>query len=429
MELSASFGQRLLWLLQRSVGRSGALNCPVILRLRGRLDEGLLRAALASLVARHEALRTTFTGAGHQLTQVVHDPVPPEWEIDDVRGAAEVDRRLADELAQQVDFADWPTRTRLWRVADDEHVLCLTMHHLVTDAWSCGLLYRELTETLARLGAGAAAPDPPRWQYADFTRWQYDFFDSTAAGRYRAFWTRQLTGLQLPAVPMTPRARQRQRITDIARRDIPAGVTDGLARLAKAERTTLFAVLLAAYYAALHRRTGQDDLAMTSLFANRGQREVAGTVGFVANMVVLRCAVPPRATFTELVRRAATTAREAFLHERLPYQLLPIPTANTGTQRADDVVFQMLGEPITVSARAAGLEISGIVPQGVARFDLELAVIPHGRGLQVQVFYACDRLDPVWAEALADDYLAVVGAVADRPDLPLPALPALATRE
>ena len=425
--MPASLGQRLLWLLQRSVGTSGALNCPVIVRIRGRLDPAKLCEALTLLVARHESLRTTFTGAAHRLTQVVHDPPPVEFDVIDLRGPsaeAELDAALAAELGSQIDFAVWPTRTRLWQVGEHEHVLCLTMHHLVTDAWSCGLLYRELGALLDQLATGTTTLEPPIWQYRDFSAWQNEFLRGPHAVRYHEFWARQLAGMELPAVPLGPRPPRRQRTTALVERTIGPAPTHALRGLARTERTTPFAVMLAAFYAVLHRSTGQDDLAVTSLFANRSQREVSATVGFLANMVVLRARIPARLGFADLVARAAGTARDAFVHERLPYQLLPIGTSNTATQRAEDVVFQMLGEPIKVATRAAGLVLEGVVPRGVARFDLELAVIPHEGGMRVCLFHAADRLAADVAGDIVDSYVALVNAVAADPGIPVAALPA-----
>jgi len=228
--------------------------------------------------------------------------------------------------------------------------------------------------------------------------------------------------MRLPALPLAARPANRNRTTGITQRQVSPAVTGALQRLARTERTTMFAVALAGYYATLHRLTGQDDLAVTSLFANRAEPRSTGTVGFLANMVVLRSQVPARATFGQLVTGASATVRNAFLHERLPYQLLPGTPTDVGGQRPEDVVFQMLGEPIKVTTRVAGLELEGMVPRGVARFDLELAVIPHESGLQVQLFYASDRLDHADATVLADTYVDVITAAAGRPTIAMSAL-------
>lgn len=322
---------------------------------------------------------------------------------------------LAAELGTPVDYTANALRARLWRVKANEHILCLTMHHLVTDAWSCGVIYREFGALLEE-----TPPLPPtEWQYIDFSNWQNDFLHSEQADRHKDYWARKLTGLELPAVPLEPRLRSRPRRSAVVQTMITPAVTTALQRLARAERSTLFAVMLAAYYAALHRQTGQRDLAIASLFANRSQRHAAGTVGFLANMVVLRAELPAVASLADLVAASGRTAREAFIHESIPYQLLPVPAATVATQRVDDVVFQMLGEPIKVSTKAAGLELEGVVPRGVARFDCELTVIPHEGGLQVSLFHAADRLDTEWAQAMVDDYAALASAGALDPGRPL----------
>lgn len=393
----------------------------MIVRIRGPLREAALRRAIDRLTARHEALRTTFTGAGHRLTQVVNAPAPvvlhradlPEHDEDALQDA------LARELATAVDAAVNPLRATLWRMGPDEHVLCLAMHHLVTDAWSCGVLYRELAEMFED------SPQlPPATQYIDFSDWQHEFLHSPQAQRHREYWARQLHGMELPALPLRPRTRQRVRTTAIARADVPADVAKRLRAVARTGRTTPFAVLLAAYYATLHLRTEQRDLAVASLFANRSRPGVAGTIGFVANMVVLRAQLPAGASFAEVVDIAGRTSRAAFVHESIPYQLLPIPAATVATQRVEDVMFQMLGEPITVSTRVAGLELQGVVPRGVARFDCELAVVPQGDGWEVSLFHATDRLAQDWARDLVDDYVALLSAVALDPTRPAASAPA-----
>src|SRR4051812_9131723 len=144
-EAPASVGQRLLWQMDHHRGAGGALNCPVFLRLRGRLDRGALLSALDRLVRRHESLRTTFAGRGHRLTQLIHEePPPPATAELDLGGEPDpeeaLERALAAEAQERVDPQAWPVRCTLWRLSDREHVLCVNMHHLVTDGWSCAVV-------------------------------------------------------------------------------------------------------------------------------------------------------------------------------------------------------------------------------------------------------------------------------------------------
>ncbi|GAB3934951.1 hypothetical protein GCM10027614_08880 [Micromonospora vulcania] len=141
-------GQRLLGIIEHYRADHGALNCPLLCRLTGEIDLTALRDALTTLTARHEALRTTFVGRGPRLSQLVHEPQPVALTVVDLRGEPDpqlaTDAAVTAELATRVDVAQWPTRAIAWRVTDHEVVLCFTMHHLVTDAWSCGLLFEEL---------------------------------------------------------------------------------------------------------------------------------------------------------------------------------------------------------------------------------------------------------------------------------------------
>jgi hypothetical protein len=416
----ASIGQRLLWFLEHYRPDTASLNCPVVCKLHGPLDVDALRQALARLVQRHEALRTTLVRSGRRLVQHVHEQLPPRFRLVPVGGGPDqLDALIAAELATPVDVAELPLRVTLWRLTPDQHVLCLNLHHLVSDAWSCGIVLQELIRFLA------AGPDqdpglpPVAWQYPDFARWQHEQLSSGALRVHQDYWTRQLQGMrlvQLPPAATTPPAGTRPTGIEVAALD--REVFAGLKAVARSERTTPFAVLLALYYLLLARRTGQVDLSVASLFANRSVKGVQSTVGFFANMVVLRSRVDPDAAFRELVRRVRGTVIDGFLHEAIPYQMLPLP-AQAGGGRVDDVVFQMLLTPppgTTVSAR--GVEFELHTPDSLgSRFGLELGLVPQPTGAcQAMLFYTTDRFAPAWARGFLAEYLALARAAAATPE-------------
>jgi Condensation domain len=420
-EIPASEGQRLLWFLDRYRGENGALNCPVTCRVKGRLDYSALQAALDVLTARHESLRTSFVGGGRRLTQRIHPPGPASLaHVSLARtGDPEVtaSAALEAELRSRIDPAQWPVRTTLWRLADDDHVLCVNMHHLVTDTWSCNVLFRELATAYDRCCAGGAELPPLGWQYAQFALWQQRRRKTDDFRRHLEYWLRQLDGVQAPSLPLA-RIADGSPGTDEPRRseyfEIDEGASAALRELAHRSGTTIFGVMLAIYFVLLHLQTGERDLAVGSVFANRARAEVQNTVGFLANLLVLRTAVPPGATFAELVQATHETVTGAFAHQELAFHLLPQVTARKAT-RLDDLVFQMLADPLDSMARAAGTEFRNVAPHLVGRFEFEFALMPRGRGFAGKLYYTESRVDRDWALSFIGAYAALATTVAVDP--------------
>ncbi len=422
-QVPASAGQRLLWFLDRHHGQGGTLNCPMVCRLTGPLDLARLTVAVGKLAARHESLRTTFTGAGRGLTQVVHDPGPLPLSRVSLDGPGAVGEALTVELGTRVDPVIWPVRVHLWQASSTEHVLCVNMHHLITDTWSCDVLLREVALCYSAAAEDGQVLPPPAWQYRHFALWQARQFRRPDFLRHQEYWRAQLTGagpLDLPigqarAVGARRRAEQSQ---------IPDEVGAKLRELARVSGTTIFAVMLAVYYAMLCRATSQPDLSVSSLFANRAKPEVQNTVGFIANMLVLRARLPADATFADTVAVARRVVIGATAHQELPFHLLTQVTTRPGKLRLDDVVFQMLSQPLEASITAGDLEFTGMVPDVSGRFDFELALMPRGSGFAVKLFFSQDRVDPRWARAFLAKYVALAAAAASDPAAQVASLPA-----
>jgi hypothetical protein len=424
LEIEPSPGQRLLWHLDRYRGGDGAMNCPLLCRVRGHLDLAHLRTALGAAVARHESLRTVFAGRGRTLVQRVLDPEPVDPVLRDVSGGPDPEsamhEQLAAELRTRVDPSQCPIRVTLWRVSGDDHVLCVNMHHLVTDSWSLGVVFEDICAVLDREAGGSGGLPPLGWQFRQFAAAQQAELGGAPGRRLTDWWRDRLDGMRLPAVPLSPAPADRtERTTALVRGDVGPEVVAGLRDLARSERTTLFSVLLTVYFLVLHRVTGDVDLAVASLFANRSRPETRRTVGFLANMLVLRQVLDPRRSVASQVRATHSTVVEAFLHQALPYQLLPVTGAERTGRRADDVVFQMLADPVYTTT-AGGAEIEVMVPDGVgSRFELELVLVPVGEALRALLFHDAARLEPGFAERFVDRYVTAAAAVARRPDIPL----------
>jgi hypothetical protein len=416
--LPASVGQRLLWVLEQFRGQYGSANCPIVLRLRGPLDEERLSDGLTALTARHESLRTTFAGRGARLTQVVHEPEPVRlYRADRSSVSASASARVlraavTEEVSRPVDAERWPMRVTLIRLGDDDHGLCINLHHAVTDGGSCGLIVRDL-QSLTSTGTGPRLP-AVRWQYAQFCQWQDEWLASPEMNEDRTYWTRQLAGARVPRLPLRPAPAQTPWLSASITDTIDTATVSALAQIARREHTTIASAMLAIYYIVLREHTGDDDLAVASFMANRTRPELNDTVGLLANMAVLRTRIGGRtgSGFGEVLRRAHGTAMDAFVHQRLPYQLLRGDTITEPGRRPDDVMFHLVPQmsgPMRIAGTTAEIVV---VDQLGSRFECEFQLYPHDGGLQAVLCYNRARLDDDVAARLVSDYIATARAVA-----------------
>jgi Condensation domain len=444
-QIPASVAQRLLWMIQHYRPEFGALSCPLLCRIRGPMDADALVVALTALTGRHESLRTTFAGRGARLAQIVHDPVPLTLRrVDlmpavgpDVDGSPDAESILGTairaELADPIDPQEWPARATLWRLTPTDHVLCLNLHHLVTDAWSTGILLRDVAVLYATAAGVDGADDlpPPGWQYADFADWQQRLLGGDELRRHQDYWRRQLTGAQLPGLG---RALGGERAaTDrigapagVVRLDLDAATVTALRDLARTRHTTLFAVLLAGFYAHVSQVTGQSDLAVGSMFANRSRPELRETVGLLANMVLLRAQVPPDASFNDLIARTHSAVIGAFTYQDLPYQMLPmdvVPAQSIAAEQAvrtDDVMFQVMAAvEHRISAGAVDFEL--LLPEDIgSRFPFELTLAPIGADrVRAVLFHAAPWCSAATAEEFLSGYVNLLSVAAQNPDATL----------
>ncbi|WP_255443093.1 condensation domain-containing protein, partial [Corallococcus sp. Z5C101001] len=285
-------------------------NLPTALQLSGHVDVEALRRAFESLVARHESLRTTFEQHQGQPSQRIHTPRDWALPLVDLSSLPEVQRqeesrRLADaEMRRPFQLATGPLlRSTLVRLGEDSHLLLVTMHHIVSDGWSMGVLVREMAAFYEAFTTGTTptlAPLPV--QYSDFATWQRQWLQGETLDAQIQYWKRQLSGapaaLELPTDrPRPPVQSHRGAAVDVR---IPANVSNALKALAQHEGATPFMALLAAFQVLLSRYSAQDDVSVGTPIAGRTQAETEGLIGFFVNTLVLRSHLDPRATFREL---------------------------------------------------------------------------------------------------------------------------------
>ncbi len=316
MSLPLSFPQERLWFLDVLRPGGSEYLLPLALRLGGDLDVPALAGALASVVARHEVLRTRYRGRGGTPEQVVDEPGPVALPVVDA-APDQVDALIAAELAEGFDLAaQWPLRARLLRLSPAEHVLVVVVHHIAFDGWSWDVFARELAAAFG----GTELPEPPV-QYADFAAWQRE--SAAELDGQLAFWRERLAGLAPLELPTDrPRTPSWDPTGAAVRVEVPAELAGRLAELGRSRRATPFMVLLAAYQVFLHRHTGSADIAVGCPVAGRPLAEVEDLVGFFVNTLVLRTDLGGDPTFERLVDRVAETALAAFSHQDVQFERL-----------------------------------------------------------------------------------------------------------
>ncbi|MEW1896264.1 amino acid adenylation domain-containing protein [Streptomyces albidoflavus] len=378
--LPLSFAQERLYFLDDFARGGVEYNVVTGLRLTGRLDRAALASAVAGLVARHEALRTTFGTVDGRGTQVVHTALEvPVREV-------ELDEALRLATAVPFDLRTGPLlRVLLAPVAEEEHVLVLAMHHIVTDGWSTGIITRELSELYAAAvrGEDAALPALPV-QYPDFAVWQRERLGGEALAGELAYWREQLAGLEPLDLP-TDRPRPAVRETGGAQYAfaVPAGLTERLTRAGRARRASLFMVLTAVTQLVLARWTDRRDLALGTVVSGRERPETEGLVGFFVNTLVLRSRIDESLSFAEFLDGVRHTVLDAFARQDVPFSTLVEELAPERDTSRTPLVQAML---VLQNTPPAALELPGVhaeeflPPREAAQFDLHLEFQPDGDG-------------------------------------------------
>ncbi|HEU0298364.1 MAG TPA: amino acid adenylation domain-containing protein, partial [Longimicrobium sp.] len=323
--LPLSFAQERLWFIDQLEPGSAAYNVPLALELRGPLDTAALERALGEIVRRHEPLRTVFAVRDDRPVQVIHPFAGFPLSLVDLTALAgeerhaEAGRRIAGEARRPFDLATGPVlRATLLKEGDGEHTLVLVFHHIVTDAWSAGIFFRELAALYQAFTLGGDPPLPDlAVQYADFAAWQRGWLRGEALEKQAGFWRRRLAGA--PAVLALPTDRPRPAVQDVSGALVafllPPGTAAAARALAKREGATLFMVLLAAFQAVLHRWSGEEDVVVGTPIANRTRPELEGLIGFFDNTLALRTDLSGDPSFAALLGRVREGTLEAYAHQ------------------------------------------------------------------------------------------------------------------
>jgi amino acid adenylation domain-containing protein/non-ribosomal peptide synthase protein (TIGR01720 family) len=430
-----SFPQQRLWFVDQLEGGSAQYNLGAALRLRGRLDTPALQRALDTIVERHEVLRTIYRADEDAALQVVQPFHPVGITTLDLSGDSGRETRVrelaAEEGAKSFDLArDLMLRVTLIRLADEEHVLLFTMHHIASDGWSMTVLVREFVTLYGVYTHGDANPLPPLpIQYADYAHWQRERLRGDGLVRQLDYWKARLDGIpQLHSLPLDkPRGARQNFIAGKHAQHFEAPLVDALQQLAREEGATLFMILQSAYALLLARWSGTNDVVMAVPTAGRTHAAIEPLIGFFINTLVFRNQFSRGDSFRDVLRRAKGHTLEAYANQQIPFEMLVDelkPERALSYNPLCQIKF-VLQNYQSASQDPAAVTLPGLkiesVPGGVERirFDLDLTASESPDGLHLSWSFKDELFDASTVERMAQSFRVLVEELISRPDTPV----------
>jgi len=424
----ASFSQQRLWFLDQLDPGTSVYNMSRAMRLKGRFSAEAAQKSLEALVARHETLRTTFLSVDGVPMQAIAASAPASLPLTDLSDKpaepreASLDALVREEAGRPFDLARGPLfRSVLYRLGEDDHLLQLSMHHIVSDGWSLVVLFRELAAlyTAFRAGEPASLPELPV-QYADYAEWQRERLQGQTLERELSYWRRQLARIEtlnLPTDRPRPAIQTFAGGTQSCR--IPPEVAARLKDLATREGATLFMALLAAFQLLLSRLSGQQDVVVGSPIAGRNRSELEHLVGFFMNTLVLRTDLSGEPSFLELLSRVRRTALEAYEHQEVPFEKL-VEELRPERDQSRNPLFQVLinmlnfGDDRRIELPSLDVSFQQRF-ESPSKFDLTLYAREEAEAIRLTLSYNADLFDEGRMAELLEQYSALVQQIVDRP--------------
>jgi len=440
-DIPLSFAQERLWILNQLEPDHAFYNVPAAVRIRGALDPTVLEQCLVALVRRHESLRTTFdTIRGRAVQRIAAEVAVALPTIDLTRLPVEereaaVGRHSQEDASRPFDLSAGPLfRFRLLRVDDAEFVFLLTLHHIIADGWSMGVLVSELMELYRSGVTGTPLNLPPLpIQYADFAVWQRRYLTEAVHEKHLEYWRGQLQGLPVLQLPIDhPRPAVQTFAGGTRSIRLADGTVQALETLSHHEDATLYMALLAAFQVLMARSTGQTDVAVGAGIANRNRPELERLIGFFVNLQVMRCRIDGQRSFRDLLREVRQTCLDAYAHQDLPFdsivrELQPDRQSNYNPLCRVCMVYQNFPMPDLELPELSFLDVN--VVAGTAKFDLTLYLKPGRDGLSAEIEYNTDLFDPGTIERMLRHFAALLRSIAEAPDRPISELELLERRE
>ncbi|MEG3902154.1 amino acid adenylation domain-containing protein [Microcoleus sp. B4-C5] len=428
-ELPLSFAQQRLWFLDQLQPGNPAYNIPAAVRLKGALNVAVLEQTFQEIIKRHEALRTTFNSVEGRPAQVIISsfkftlPIVNLRELSQAEREAEAMRLAAEEARQPFDLTKWPLlRVTLLHLDETEYLLLLTVHHIVADGWSMGVLVREVAALYEAFCSGKPSPLPElSVQYADYAVWQINWLQGEVLEAKLADWKQQLgqilPPLQLPA--KQPRSAVSSDRAEIQNFQLDCQLSEALNALSRQQNVTLFMTLLAALQTLLYRYTNQEDIVVGTDLANRTQVETEALIGFFVNILVLRTDMRGNPTFRQLLDRVREVTLKAYTHQDLPFYKLVEelrPDRTLSQTPLFQVLFVMQNAPMP-NLEMAGLTLIPVeVDSGTAKFDLALFVSETETGIVGSWKYNSDLFDRETIAQMSNRFETLLGSIVAQPD-------------
>ncbi|HET7231076.1 MAG TPA: amino acid adenylation domain-containing protein, partial [Longimicrobium sp.] len=440
--LPLSFAQERLWFLDRLDPGSATYNIPVAWRLGGALDGAALERALGEIVRRHEALRTTFAEVDGAPVQVVAPfagfalPVEDLSALSDADREAAVRRRAGEEARRPFDLSAGPLfRAALLRLGGEDHVLLLSMHHIVSDGWSMDVLVRELSALFAAYREGGESPLPElAVQYGDYAVWQREQLEGEVLERQLSYWRERLSGA--PELLEVPADHPRPAVQTYRGASVPVELSpellERLQALGRSEGTTLYMTLLGAFQVLLSKYSGSEDIVVGSPIAGRTRKEVEELIGFFVNTLVLRTALSGDPPFRETLGRVREVTLGAYENQEVPFERL-VEELQPERSLSHSPLFQVMFTLQNAGGGGSalpGLRVSGVGAElGSAKFDLSLALAATARGLLGALNYNTDLFERSTVERMLGHLERVLEQVAADADVRLSRLDLLGEAE
>ena len=424
--LPLSFAQQRLWFLHQLEPNSAAYNMHTSLRISGPLNVKAFEQTVSEIIRRHEILRTIFITREGEPFQIITDAEPQVLSTVDLRHLADKEaqaRQLATEESRRpFDLSQGPLlRMTLMQLADDEHIVAFTMHHIISDGWSMGLLINEMTTIYKSFSRNEPSPLPElSMQYADFAKWQRAWLQGEVLDTQLAYWEKKLAGapsmLELPTDRPRPTVQSYRGATTTL--TLSKSVSDALKELSKAEGATLFMTLLAAFNILLSRYTNQQDILVGTDVANRNRHETEPLLGFFINQLVLRTDLSADPTFVELLSRVRETSLEAYAHQDLPFEKL-VEAVQPERHLSRSPLFQtklVLQNVPTGAFELSDLTLSTLeIENNTSRIDLTLAIKDGGEYLSGSLEYSTELFDESTVKRMLGHYTTLLESIAADP--------------
>ena len=435
-EIPLSFAQERQWFLAQLEPDSPLYNHAAGFRLDGPLNVAAFEHSIEEIVGRHSALRATFVAVDGRPVQHIAPRARRPLPVVDLAALPSMDReeearRLGvEEGGRLFDLARGPLlRACLLKLGEREHIALLTLHHIVGDQWSTGVLIREMEALYTAFSTGRPSPLPGLpIQYSDFARWQRRWLNGDVLSAELDYWRQTLRSplpvLDLPTVLPREEARDLSPATEPF--ELSADLSRSVQELARAEGATLFMTLLAALQTALHRQTGQTDFVVGAPVSGRSRPELAGLIGYFINAVPLRADLSGDPGFRELLGKVREVTLSAFAHQELPFEKLVEqlkPERRPGYSPVFQVTFNFQNAAPVASAELPGLTLRFLpIAHGAAKYDFTLYMRQVGDRLAGSIEYKANLFDSTTIPRLREDFEAILAAVAARPEMRLSAL-------